>query len=57
MTSGKIDIVAPKDMAHHWRRCLFLFEKGNSEAIDFFFEKQFLKGESVRNPPQNSFLA
>jgi len=27
----------------------FFFEKGDSEAIDFFFEKQFFKGESARN--------
>jgi hypothetical protein len=27
----------------------FFFEKGDSEAIAFFFEKQFLKGDYARN--------
>ena len=31
------------------RGSAFFFEKGDSEAINFFFEKQFLKGESARN--------
>jgi hypothetical protein len=33
----------------HWRSFLFLLREGRFWGIDFFFEKQFFKGESARN--------
>ena len=46
-------MVAPSNQVHkkqgQMALLFFFFEKGNSEAIDFFFEKRFLKGESFRN--------